>query len=94
MDAELAEIAGDPLAPELFGHGGGGARAAEEIGDEVAFVGAEFDDAFEESCRLLGCVASVFPSHWINEVYISPHVINNHSLGVFQMALVAVICAS
>ena len=37
VDGELAEVGDNPLAAELFGDGGGGAGAAEEIGDEVAF---------------------------------------------------------
>jgi hypothetical protein len=48
VDAELAQVGGDPFAAELFGHGGGRAGAAEEVGDEVAGVAAGFDDAFEE----------------------------------------------
>ncbi len=39
MNGELAQVAGNPLAPQLLGHGGGGAGTAEEVGDEVAFVG-------------------------------------------------------
>ena len=40
VDAELAEIGGDPFAPELFGHGGGRTAAAKEIGHEVAGIAA------------------------------------------------------
>jgi hypothetical protein len=40
VDGELAEVGADPLATELFGDGAGGAAAAEEVGDEVAFVAA------------------------------------------------------
>ena len=54
MDAELAEVGGDPFAPELFGHGGGRAAAAEEVRHQVAFVAAGFDDAFEQCFGLLG----------------------------------------
>ena len=40
VDAELAEVGGDPFAPELFGDGGGGAGAAEEVGHQIAFIAA------------------------------------------------------
>ena len=39
VDGELAQVADDPFAAELFSHGGRRARAAEEIGDDVVFVG-------------------------------------------------------
>ena len=54
---ELAEIGGDPFAPELFGHGGGRAAAAEKVGHEIAFVAAGFDDAFEQGFGLLRGIA-------------------------------------
>jgi hypothetical protein len=38
VDAKLAEVGGDPFAPEFFGDSGGCAAAAEEVSDEVAFV--------------------------------------------------------
>ena len=38
VDGELAEVGGNPLAPEFFGYGGGGSGATEEVGNEVAFV--------------------------------------------------------
>ena len=47
VDGELAEVGADPLAPELLRHRRRGAGAAEEVGDEIAFVAAGFDDAFE-----------------------------------------------
>ena len=40
VDAELAEVGGNPFAPELFGHGGGRAAAAEEIRHQITFVAA------------------------------------------------------
>ncbi|MBT9177525.1 MAG: hypothetical protein DDT20_01859 [Firmicutes bacterium] len=39
VNGELAQVGYYPLAAQLFGHGGGGAGAAEEVGDEIAFVG-------------------------------------------------------
>ena len=48
VNGELAEVGDDPLAVELFGYRGGGAGTAEEVGDDVVFVGAGFYDAFEE----------------------------------------------
>ena len=34
VDGELAEVCGNPLSPQFFGYGSGGAGATEEIGDE------------------------------------------------------------
>ena len=56
VDGELAQVGDDPLAAQFFGHGGRGAGAAEEVGDEVAFVGGGFDDAFEQGFGFLGGV--------------------------------------
>jgi hypothetical protein len=47
VDAELAEVCGDLFAPELFGHGGGRAAAAEKIRHQIAFVAAGFDNSFQ-----------------------------------------------
>jgi hypothetical protein len=43
VNGELAEIGGDPLAAQFFCYSSGGAGAAEEVGDEVAFVGGSTD---------------------------------------------------
>jgi hypothetical protein len=51
VDGELAEIGGDPLAAQLFCNGGGGAGAAEEVGDEVAFLRRSFNKSLD---KLLG----------------------------------------
>jgi hypothetical protein len=60
VDAELAEIAGDPLAPELFSHGGGGAGTAEEIGDNVSGITARFNYANQKIFRFLRWVIGSF----------------------------------
>jgi hypothetical protein len=39
VDGELAKVAGDPLAPQLFGDGSSRAGAAEKVCDQVAFIG-------------------------------------------------------
>ena len=39
VDGELAQVADDPLAPQLLRHRRRRAGAAEEVGDQVAFVG-------------------------------------------------------
>ena len=56
VDGELAQVADDPLAAQLLRHGRRGAGAAEEVGDQVAFVGRGFDDAFEQGFGFLGGV--------------------------------------
>lgn len=38
VNGKFAQVADDPLAAQLFGHGGGGATAAEEVGHEVPWV--------------------------------------------------------
>ena len=48
VDAELAEVGGDPLAPELFGHRRRRAAPAEKVRHQIAFVTAGIDDAFEQ----------------------------------------------
>ena len=47
VDGELAKITDDPLSTQLFRHRGRSARAAEEVGHEIAFVGRGADDAIE-----------------------------------------------
>ena len=39
--------------PKPLGHRAGRPAAAEEVGDEIAFVAAGFDDAFEKGLRFL-----------------------------------------
>ena len=51
VDAELAQVRGNPLAPQLLRHRRRGAGTAEEIGDEIAFVRAGVDNAFEKGFR-------------------------------------------
>ena len=60
VNGELAQIAGDPFAPEFFRHRRRGAGTAEEIGDEVTFVAGCFDDAFEQGFGFLGGVTKSF----------------------------------
>jgi hypothetical protein len=48
-DGEMGDVDADPAAVELLGDLNGGAAAAEGIEDEVAFVGAGADDAFERA---------------------------------------------
>ncbi len=58
VDGEFAEIGGDPFAAQFFRHRRRGAGAAEEVGDEVAFVGRGLDDAFDECFWFLGGIVS------------------------------------
>ena len=60
VDAELAEVGGDPLAAELLGDGGGRAGAARRNRRQVAFVAAGFDDAFEQGFGLLCWIVDSF----------------------------------
>ena len=53
VDGELAQVADDPFAAQLLGHSGGGAGAAEKVGDQVAFVGGGLDDAFKQGFGFL-----------------------------------------
>ena len=40
VDGEFAEVGDDPLAAQLFCHGGGGAGAAEEVGERKIYTAA------------------------------------------------------
>ena len=57
VDGEFAEVGDDPLAAQLFCHGGGGAGAAEEVSDQVAFVAGCLDNAFYQGLWFLGGIA-------------------------------------
>lgn len=57
VDGELAEIRDDPLPAQLLRHRRRGAGTAEEVGDDVVFVGGGFDDTFEQGFGLLGSIA-------------------------------------
>jgi hypothetical protein len=46
VNAELAQIRADPLATQFLRDCRGGATADEEVGDEVTFVAAGSNDAF------------------------------------------------
>ena len=59
VDGEPPEVGHDPAPPQPLGHCAGRAAAAEEVGDEIAFVGAGFDDAFEKGFGFLGGVIEV-----------------------------------
>jgi hypothetical protein len=74
MDAELAQIGGDPLATKLLRHRRRGAGAAEEVGDQVAFVGRGLDDAFEQGFGFLGGVVNALDSHRVDFRNISPNI--------------------
>jgi hypothetical protein len=45
VNSESAQITGNPLSPQFFRHCRCGAAAAEEIGDQIAFVTAGFNNA-------------------------------------------------
>lgn len=47
VNAELTQVGGNPLSPQLFRHGGRGAASAEEIGHQIAFVAAGFNKTFQ-----------------------------------------------
>ena len=80
MNGELAQVGGDPFAAQLFGHGGGSTGAAEEVGDQVAFVGRSSDDAFKESFRFLSGIARPFVGNLIDALYVIPNVANVSAL--------------
>ena len=92
VDGELAQIGDDPLPAQLLSHGGRSARAAEEVGDEVAFVGGSFDDAFEKSFGLLGGVICSFTCHRIDTIDICPNIVNYNTFYFVQIPFVAIIC--
>ena len=60
VDGEAPQVAGDPAAVQLFGHGRGGAAAAEAVQDQVVFVGGGSNDTFEKRFGFLGGIAKSF----------------------------------
>jgi hypothetical protein len=72
VNGELAEVADDPLAAEFFRHRRRGARATEEVGDQVAFVGGCFDDAFEQSFGFLGLITALLARPTANHADVIP----------------------
>ena len=57
IDGEIGDINANPSPPEFVRRVNGGPAAAEGIEDDVALVGARFDDAFEERLRFLCRIA-------------------------------------
>ena len=56
VDGEPAEVRHDPATPQPLRHRARRAAAAEKIGNEVAFVAAGLDDAFEKCFGFLSRV--------------------------------------
>ena len=76
VDSKLAQVADDPLATELLGYGGHGARTAEEISNKIAFVGRSFDNTFKERFGLLGGIVNSLTCHGIDDKNICPQILN------------------
>ena len=53
-------ICRDPTTPQAFRYGCGCTATAKEVADEVAFVAAGFDDAFEKGFGFLGGIVNSF----------------------------------
>ena len=60
LDGETPQVCHDPAPAQFFSYCPSGAGAAEEVGDEVAFVGRGFDDTFQQGLWFLGWVTQVF----------------------------------
>ncbi len=82
VDGELAEVTADPLAAELLGHREGGAGTREEVGHDVALVGAGFDDALEEGFGFLGGIIYPFLCHRICKINIGPYIFYLFAFGL------------
>jgi len=82
VDPELAEVRGDPLAAQFLRYRRRSAGAAEEIGDQIAFVAAGLDNAFEQSFGFLGGVADVL---WVcaKDMVNLPNIPHGCASGVF-----------
>ena len=76
VDAELAEVGGDPLAPELFRHRRRRAAAAEEIGHEVAGIGGCFQYPPQKRLRLLRGIIKAFFGNRIDYEDVRPKIRN------------------
>ena len=50
----VTDLDHDPAAAHLVGYGAGGARACEGVQHEIAWLGRNFRDLFDQSFRLRG----------------------------------------
>ena len=66
----------------------GGAASAERIEDEVAFVGAGFDDAFEQGFGLLRRIAEPLFRHHVDWVNVSPYILEGNAGHLIKVTLV------
>ena len=80
VDGEFAQVGADPLAAQLFRDRRGRAGAAEEVGDEVAFVGGGFDDAFDEFLRFLSRIICTFGMIPSQKLQIGPNIAEGFAL--------------
>jgi hypothetical protein len=83
VDGEPPEVAGDPPAVELLGHGRGGAGPAEAVEDQVAFVRRGLDDALEEGFGFLGGVIEALLGGLVDSINVGPNVPDNDRAVLF-----------
>ena len=92
MNRKAPEVRHDPASPQTFCHRARRAAAAEEIRDEVAFVAAGADDAFEDGFGFLGGVVCAFVRNGIDGWNIIPNRINNVSWNIIEVDDSATAC--
>ena len=80
VDGEFAQVGADPLAAQLLCDRRGRAGAAEEVGNQIAFVGGGFDDAFDEFLRFLSRIICTFRMIPSQELQIRPNIAEGFAL--------------
>jgi hypothetical protein len=78
-DGEMGDVDADPAPAQALRDLDGGAAAAEGVEDDVAFVGAGANDAFEESFGFLRGVAEALLCLGVNGRYIVPQAVSRFS---------------
>jgi len=79
VHGDIGDVNADPPSAQPLGDGDGGPAAAEGVEDDVAFVAASEEDAFEQGLGLLGGIAQAFLRRLIDAIDISPEASDRDS---------------
>ena len=87
VDGELAEVGGDPLAAELFCHGGRGATPAEKVRYQIACVATGLNDSLQQRPRLLRWIVEPLIGDLVHGVDVIPDIPDSRSLTLVEVSL-------
>ena len=76
IDGEISDINANPLPTELLRRMNRRAATAKRIKDNVAFIAAGFNDAFEQRERLLRRITQTFLGLSANWIYVGDNINN------------------